>query len=57
MNSLKNCPTLRWKHRINIFIYNAYKKKEIYFLRLEINYLEVNIFFHSFLFEYNKFIK
>ena len=29
MNPLKNCPTLGWKHKINIFIHNAYKKKII----------------------------
>jgi hypothetical protein len=31
MNPLKNCPTLGWKHKINIFINNAYKKEKFVF--------------------------
>jgi hypothetical protein len=56
MNPLKICPAHGRKHKFNILIHNAYKKK-VYFLRFKINHLELNIFFHSFLFEYNKFIK
>ena len=33
MNPLKNYPTLGWKHKINIFIHNAYKKNESSFLK------------------------
>jgi hypothetical protein len=45
MNPLKNYLTLGWKYKINVFIHDAYKKRKVYFLRLEINHLEVNIFF------------
>jgi hypothetical protein len=31
MNPLKKFPTLGWKHKINIFIHNAYKKGKFIF--------------------------
>jgi hypothetical protein len=56
MNPLKNCPTLEWKHKINIFIHNAYKKK-LFLKTLNKSLRPQYCFFHSFLFKYNKFIK
>jgi hypothetical protein len=31
MDFFKNCPTLGWKNKINIFIHNVYKKEKFIF--------------------------
>jgi hypothetical protein len=35
MNPLKNYPTHGWKHKINIFIHNVYKKGKFIFEHLK----------------------